>query len=772
MMKNRSLQIISLILAIIISLSTVSIAAVDSVAVFKDNKANYLKYISGFGDGTIRPDSFLTRAQCAKMLSNVIDLRGVDGECGFSDVPSDFWAHDEIVALNSAGVIVGYGDNYFKPDAYITRAEFSTIITRIIDVEEGSSRFRDTKGHWAEKNINSLSSGGFLGGYADNTFRPNSAITRAEAVKIINKVIGNSVNEAEKRELFTDLPVTHWAYYEIMAAISTTAFDSPIKHVDFSFNDIEYIEINVEEIESELNDILDEFVTAPVERQVEIFNRVSAVESDVALAIAMSNINSNRNVTSVKDRNNISNAVEAQNIITKAKEKRYKYLSVVKSREVFEEKIGLKIEEIPKPDEAAPERLVSLMAEEQKYENEFNTFMYESSIVHNGKKYSLSQAEYSSDPLLYAKALQYYVDNRIEYGTIFTNLISVRTRIANFYGYRYYTDLGYMRARKFYYTPEDLATIRQDVKKYIAPLYFNITKAAQGYDNGYCNLNKPTVYTTHNKTALDVAQDFLRQLSPQTREALMYLNNYDLIDYEVRENKATTAFTTYISEYEMPFVFLNETGGASDIENFCHEFGHAFQAFRVGSDGVECPPDVAEIASYGMEMLSLHNYAEFYGEDSAKKEQLINFYYKLHMLLLTTFMDEFQYMVYKDTFLTIDERNSLYARLYKEYFIGSNFSHPAYTKGIVWTNPTHIYNEPYYSIDYTLAMTVAFQLWEIGENEGFDKQFEAYMGIIESPYINTSSHSVALSAGMDSPFKKGVIESIAKKLDNIFKIQN
>ena len=61
------------------------------------------------------------------------------------------------------------------------------------------------------------------------------------------------------------------------------------------------------------------------------------------------------------------------------------------------------------------------------------------------------------------------------------------------------------------------------------------------------------------------------------------------------------------------------------------------------------------------------------------------------------------------------------------------------------------------------------QLWEIGEKEGIDRQFEAYMDIIESPYVKTNVHSVAISAGLDSPFKKGVIQSIAEKIDAIFK---
>jgi len=768
LLKNK---IVAIILSAVFALSTIANAKIENIIVFTDNDANYLKYVSGFGDGTVRPDAPLTRAQCAKMLTYVVDVNS-NQNSPFFDVSETFWAYDAITELSGSGVLCGYSDGSFSPDKNITRAEFSVIITRIADVGEGTAPFTDISEHWAKNEIESLYAAGYIQGYSDNTFRPDESITRAESVKILNKVIGIKINENEMRDLFTDLPSTHWAYYEIMSAVSTIAFDSTIEHTEISFSEIEYINIDVDEIQSELSDILLEFITADVYRQAEIFNRISVIESDVAHAIAMSSINLQRDVTSERDVNNIANSASAQNVINKAKETRYKYLMVVKSPEIFEKQIGMKISEIPDPGEAAPDTLVELYMEEQQYENEFSSFMYGVSIKHNGKMYSLAQAEASGDPVLNRKALDYYVANKKIYGEIFTNLISVRTRIANFYGYRYYTDFGYIRTGKYYYTPEDISVIRSDVKKYIAPLVYKITQASRGHFNGYRNLNADVDYVVHKKSPMEITEDFLRELSPQTREALDFLNEFDLIDEEMRENKATTSFTSYITKYDLPFVFLNETGNVDDIENLCHEFGHALQAFRMGYDGITCPSDVAEISSYGMEMLSFHNYDEFFGEDAAEREILVNLYYKLRIILLSTFMDEFQYMIYKDTLLTVDERNSLYASLYKQYFPGTSFSHDAYEKGIAWSNPAHLFTEPYYSIDYTLALVVAFQLWEIGEREGFDRQFEVYMSMLESPYIGTCVHYVALYADMDTPFKKGIIESIAKKLDNIFKIQN
>ena len=147
-------------------------------------------------------------------------------------------------------------------------------------------------------------------------------------------------------------------------------------------------------------------------------------------------------------------------------------LSKVKDVNSFSNAIGLSMSEIPKPSQSAPDELVSLYTQEQEYVNDFNTFMYKNSITYNGKQYSLSQAEGSSDIELYKLALDYYVVHEQEYGTIFDNLVKIRTKIANYFGYSTYTEVGYMLSGKYYYTPKDTEAIHADVKKYIAPLYY------------------------------------------------------------------------------------------------------------------------------------------------------------------------------------------------------------------------------------------------------------------------------------------------------------
>lgn len=772
MHRKSTSRLIAVFLSLFLLLGSIAGAISPGVQLREDQPNIYLKYITGFDDNTVRPDAALTRAQGAKMLSYILDTDDVtESAKAFSDVPESFWGYSAIAQLSAAGVIGGYADNTFRPNANLTRAEFATILARIINPQEGSATFSDISGHWAQKDISALAASGVIGGYSDNTFRPNRTLTRAEAVKLINRVAGIEIDPNEDRALYTDLPKSHWAYYEIMAAASTTALETTRARGNVKFEDIDYIDLDTGEITAKLNALLGEFPNATAKRQAEIFNEISALESDVALSVSMSTINAQRNVASERDRKNLNNSYECQNAITKAKEDRYALLSKVTDIATFSAGIGMNISEIPKPSQSSPDELVALYTEMQGYVNDFNTFLYENSISYNGKEYSLSQAEMSSDDALYTLALDYYVEHEQEYGTIFDNLVDVRTRIANYYGYSTYTDIGYMISGKFYYTPADMVAIHNDAKKYIAPLYYKISLARNGVQNGYQSFDTTAIYKDDEGAAFAKTQEYLRELSAQSREAFDYMTEYNMFDTQARENKATGAFTTYIDTYETPFVFMNQMGGANDVETLSHEFGHALHAFRIGSAGITCSSDIAEIASYGMEMLMTHNYDDFFGEN-AQDALLSNFYYKLQLILLTSFMDEFQYEIYANPEMTIEERNALYVSLYKEYFQGVSFSHPAYSEGICWTNPSHIFEMPYYSIDYALALTAAFQLWEIGENEGFDRQFETYMAILESPFLDYSIETVVDYAGMESPLKSGILQSIADKLDVLFRVNS
>ncbi|MDR1100787.1 MAG: S-layer homology domain-containing protein [Clostridiales bacterium] len=191
---------------------------------------NHYAYINGYvedGINLVKPDAEIVREEVAAIFFRLLKAEVREEyrtlQHRFSDVNLDMWARESIATLNNAGVIKGYKDGTFRPEDPITRAEFITIIARFAGISSGTrSKFFDVVGCWAEQYIVAVTQRGWITGYSDGSFRPDQPITRAEAVKVTNKILGRYVDdEGILKDLvsdFEDLSGTHWSYYEIQEA--------------------------------------------------------------------------------------------------------------------------------------------------------------------------------------------------------------------------------------------------------------------------------------------------------------------------------------------------------------------------------------------------------------------------------------------------------------------------------------------------------------------------------------------------------------------------
>jgi len=164
----------------------------------------------------------------AQILFNLIDDDAkfepvASGAERFDDVNASYWYFQAISYLSWANILSGYPDGTFRPDIPMTRAELTTVMSRFFEFASGNNPFPDIAGHWAYRYINSAFNKGWIYGYPDGTFRPDSSITRAETVTIVNRVLNRQPNPATidyhvTFYLFSDLSRHHWAYYQIMEA--------------------------------------------------------------------------------------------------------------------------------------------------------------------------------------------------------------------------------------------------------------------------------------------------------------------------------------------------------------------------------------------------------------------------------------------------------------------------------------------------------------------------------------------------------------------------
>ena len=195
------------------------------------NKDEHMAYIKGYTDGAFKPGNDITRAEVAAIFARIVKNEiGTDGTTSFSDVKTDAWYAPSVAAMQKFGMLKGYPDGTFRPDAPITREEFTAMATRMGEITKaGSLPFADVKADsWSVDNIYTAYTAGWIAGYEDGTFRPSANLTRAEAVKMVNAMLERSITaesiEGKQYKTFSDVPSTHWAYLDVIEAANAHAF--------------------------------------------------------------------------------------------------------------------------------------------------------------------------------------------------------------------------------------------------------------------------------------------------------------------------------------------------------------------------------------------------------------------------------------------------------------------------------------------------------------------------------------------------------------------
>ena len=162
-------------------------------------KGDHFAYIIGYEDLTVRPQNNITRAEVATIFFRLLTDASRDEYYmetnPYTDVSDTIWFNNAISTLSNAGIITGYPDGTFRPNAPITRAELAAIASRFDDLSGGICRLTDIAGHWAEELITAAYNKGWVDGYPDGTFRPNQNITRAEVMTLVNRLLERAVDQ-------------------------------------------------------------------------------------------------------------------------------------------------------------------------------------------------------------------------------------------------------------------------------------------------------------------------------------------------------------------------------------------------------------------------------------------------------------------------------------------------------------------------------------------------------------------------------------------------
>lgn len=191
------------------------------------NSTDHFAYVAGYGDGTVRPNANITRAEVATMFYRLLTNERRDAiftaKSSFTDMNSADWYNKAVSSMTNGAYITGYTDGSFGGDKSITRAEFVTIASRFMAAKTGTKTFTDVPaGYWAADSISTAVAYGWIDGYTDGSFKPDQAITRAEAMKIINTMLARGVDAsgvtAGTKAWSDNTDASAWYYYDVVEA--------------------------------------------------------------------------------------------------------------------------------------------------------------------------------------------------------------------------------------------------------------------------------------------------------------------------------------------------------------------------------------------------------------------------------------------------------------------------------------------------------------------------------------------------------------------------
>ena len=368
---------------------------------------------------------------------------------------------------------------------------------------------------------------------------------------------------------------------------------------------------------------------------------------------------------------------------------------------------------------------------------------------------------------------QWFIDHREPLGQLFSQLVSLRHRMARNLGFENFVQLGYAGMNRTDYGPKEAQIFRETIRDYVVPLQTQLhqeqaaslgTPSLLSWDSGYDpRFELPTgIAPIH--TQLDRAQRVFEKLSPVLAKHFTRMRDEKLIDLENRPGKGNGAFCISFPDEKRTVIFCNSTGQASDVSTLMHEMGHAFQgweSFAIELEPLQNPTfDAAELHSMGMEYLSMAHMDEFFDPVQLRKYRKKRWKDAVELLCYIAVVDEFQHWVYENPEATPEKRDQEWVRIWNTYKPSIDFSGADSQKYARWYAQGHVFSSPFYYIDYAIAELGAMQLAML-DHQNHEEALERYLKLCRLGGTR-SVLGIFQAVQMRSPFDSNSVKDLMK----------
>lgn len=561
-----------------------------------------------------------------------------------------------------------------------------------------------------------------------------------------------------------------------------------------NFEEIIYKRSSIESFEVQMEAYLKQFILAKsFHEQGKIIESINTLRNELLTALTVAETRYMININDEEYKKELEHIekiwLDYQEIIPKY----YKVLIESKYKADLEKVYGKKLFNVAAvANKTFSAEIIEDLSEEQKLENEYIKVISSARISFDNQELNLDEIEAylsskdrdirksaSDTEFKFMKSCETNLDN------IFDALVRVRTEISRKLGYKNFIELGYARLERTDYNEDMIKQFRENIVKYIVPISMDLLTrqrkrlklhSLKHYDEPFKYNCENVIPKGNAEWIKEKAGKILQELSKDAKSLFDYLDNNKYMDLITNKNKASGAYTTFLSSPRIPYIFANLNGTHSDIRILMHEFGHAFQMYKgIRNDIPEYltpTMEAAEIHSMTMEYLTLPWMDIIFGEDADK----CRFAFLEEAILAMprrACVDEFQHIVYLNPNMTIEERKKVWRQLEKKYFPLKDYDGNHYLEeGNAWHLQIQIFRRPFYSINYNIAQLCALQFFNRAE-EDRTKAWEEYVQFCE---LGGSKSFVELieSCNMISPFEEAafinackVIEKHVDKIDDL-----
>lgn len=362
----------------------------------------------------------------------------------------------------------------------------------------------------------------------------------------------------------------------------------------------------------------------------------------------------------------------------------------------------------------------------------------------------------------------------------FDKLFKLRMQISKNTGSSDYLDYIFKTKGRFDYTPKDCRDFHSSIEKIILPALREIYKKRKE-DLGVSTLRpwdlqcdpkslKPLKPFENGKDLIQKCNLFFKKLHPKTAEWFQIMVDQNLIDPDSRLGKAPGGYQIGFDESRLPFIFMNAAGTDRDMYTLFHEGGHSFHQFAMADQPIiayrDIPSEFAEVASMSMELIATSDLSAFYSKEDAKRSIFGQLEDVIWLFPWVASIDSFQHELYSRPNHTAEDRKNIWLSIMDRFDSGVDYSGYDDVKAYLWQKQLHLFEVPFYYIEYGIAQLGALQVWanfKKDPEKALDQLFKA-----ESLGNSVSLPELFKQAGIRFDFSPSTIEPLIENvLENL-----